>query len=257
MRKKISAKQRAHMDYLRRKGLAVGKVYAARLASLRRAEVNRLLKLCASYNDITQWPRIIENNLDESAYLYDWHTGLYLAAGLPHAKSVTRDLSRGKASQPSGIWEQTLRQFAQERCGRNIVSVSGTFRDDLTGILRNIISEDMNIGIETMTKRVKKEFAPLNAWQVRRIAQTETMIGLAESGAVAAESLDIAFTKQWCISGVGNTRESHEVMDGIIVDQNEYFQLEDCRMLYPHDTSMNPPAGEIINCACDCIRDPK
>jgi hypothetical protein len=104
---------------------------------------------------------------------------------------------------------------------------------------------------------VKKEFAPLNLWQARRIAQTETMIGLAESADIAAQSTEVSFVKEWCISGVGNTRESHEVMDGVTVDQNDYFELEDCRMLYPHDTSLNAPAGEIINCACSCIRIPK
>ena len=256
-RKKISAKQRAHQDYLRRKGLAVGKVYAARLVSLRSAEVSRVLKLCADYNDKSQWARVIENNLNEAPYLYDWTTGLYLNAGLPNAKSVTRDLSKKKADAPSGIWESSLRQFATERCGQNIVSVSGTLRDDLTKILEAALNEDVNIGIEALTKRIKKEFAPLNVWQARRIAQTETMIGLAESADIAALSTEVQFVKEWCISGVGNTRPTHESMDGITVDQNEYFELEDCRMLYPHDTSLNAPAGEIINCACSCIRIPK
>jgi len=254
---KITAAQRKHQDYLRRKGLAVGKVYMKRLYSLRRKEVKRCLEICKNYDDVTQWSRVIENNLNESSYLYDWHTGLYLAAGLPNAKSVVRDLSRGKAADPSGVWETELRSFATQRCGRNIVSVSGTLRDDLQKVLHDIIEEDINIGVEAMTQRVLKDFAPLNAWQARRIAQTETMIGLAESGNVAAQSLDVAFVKEWCISGVGNTRDTHEAMDGITVDQNEYFELADCRMLYPHDTSLDAPAGEIINCACSCIRIPK
>lgn len=257
MRRKITAKQRAHQDYLRRKGLAVGKIYAARLVSLRRGEVKRLLKLCANYDDVTRWSGIIANNLNESAYLYDWTTGLYLAAGLPRAASTVRDLTRGKASAPDGVFETELRDFAQRRCGQNIVSVSGTLRDDLQNILRAAIEEDVNIGIEKLTKRVLKDFAPLNVWQARRIAQTETMIGLAEAADVAAQSTEVKFIKEWCISGVGNTRESHEVMDGIVVDQDEPFVLEDCRMMFPHDISMNPPAGEIINCACDCIREPK
>ena len=37
------------------------------------------------------------------------------------------------------------------------------------------------------------------------------------SGAMAADTLDIGFTKQWCISGI-NTRETHLAMDGIEVD---------------------------------------
>lgn len=254
-KKRISAAQRKHQDYLRRKGLAVGKVYMSRLVTLRRNEVRRVLKLCADY-DVSAWSRVIANNLNESAYLYDWHTGLYLNAGLPQAKSTVRDLTRGKADAPGGAFETELRNFAQQRCGRNIVSVTGTLRDDLTHILEDALN-DVNIGIEKLTKRIMKDFAPLNTWQARRIAQTETMIGLAEAASVAAQSTEVSFVKEWCISGVGNTRDTHAAMDGVTVDADEFFELEDCRMLYPHDTSMNAPAGEIINCACSCIRIPK
>lgn len=261
-KKRISDQQRRHQDYLRRKGLAVGQVYMARLVKLRRKEVKRCLDICANYNDFGVWSRVIENNLNESAYLYDWQTGLYLNAGLEHAQSVQRDLTKTKADAVSGVWETELRNFAAQRCGRNIVSVSGTLLNDLQKILANAINEDVNIGIEKMTKRVLRDFAPLNEWQARRIAQTETMIGLAASGDMAARSCDVPFLKEWCISGVGNTRESHAEMDGVTVDQDEYFKLTNsdgttCMMLYPHDTSSNAPAEQIINCACSCIRVPK
>lgn len=261
-KKRISDQQRRHQDYLRRKGLAVGQVYMARLVKLRRKEVKRCLDICANYNDFGVWSRVIENNLNESAYLYDWQTGLYLNAGLEHAQSVQRDLTRKKADVVSGVWETELRNFATQRCGRNIVSISGTLRGDLQKILRSIIEEDVNISIEKMTKRVLRDFAPLNEWQARRIAQTETMIGLAASGDMAARSCDVPFLKEWCISGVGNTRSSHEEMDGVTVDQDDYFKLTNsdgstCMMLYPHDTSSNAPAEQIINCACSCIRTPK
>jgi hypothetical protein len=84
------------------------------------------------------------------------------------------------------------------------------------------------------------------------------MIGMADASALAASTLDIEFVKQWAISGLGNTRETHEAMDGIIVGADEPFTLpEGDLMMYPHDGSMGASAGEIINCACDCIRIPK
>ena len=46
-------------------------------------------------------------------------------------------------------------------------------------------------------------------------------------------------------------------MDGVTVDEDEPFVLEGGMMMYPHDPSMGADAGEIINCACDCIRRPK
>ena len=41
------------------------------------------------------------------------------------------------------------------------------------------------------------------------------------------------------------------------MDENEPFVLPGGMLMYPHDTSMNADASEIINCACDCIRRPK
>ena len=257
MKKRISTSQRRHQDYLRRKGLAVGQVYAKRLYSLRRKEVKRCLELCGNYDDVALWPRIFENAFSEAGYLQDWYSGLYLAAGLPQCASTVRDLKRKKFDNASsGAFENTLKQYATQRCGSSIISVSGTLRDELIEILNNELTADVNIGIEKLTKHVMKQFAPLATWQVRRIAQTETMIGLAEAGSIAAADTGVRFLKEWCISGVGNTRDTHAVMDGVTVAQDEYFELEDCRMLYPHDNSLNPPAAEIINCACSCIRIP-
>ena len=125
-------------------------------------------------------------------------------------------------------------------------------------LVRQILSEDLGIGIEKATKELYKRYlATIEKWQCRRIAQTEAMIGAAEAADEAAQTLSIHYTKQWVISGLGNTRASHELMDGVIVDEDEPFVLPGGMMMYPHDTSMGADAGEIINCACDCLRIPK
>ncbi|MGN0073679.1 MAG: hypothetical protein ACI38T_00065, partial [Collinsella sp.] len=229
----------------------------SRLISLRKKEVKRVLELCQDYDDRDSWRSIIMANIDESGYFGPWMQGLYITAGLPHAKSITRDLSRAKAEDPPMIWESELSRYATERAGSEIAIVSGTLKRDLVKIVERALHDMPNDGVEKVTQRIFRDFGELLPWQCRRIAQTETMIGMAEAGRAAAETLDVAFTKQWAISGLGNTRDSHVAMDGVIVDGNEYFELASCRMLYPHDTSIDPPAEEIINCACDVIRRPK
>ena len=255
-KRRITQAERRHQDYLRKKGLAVGKVYEGKLLKARRAEVKRVLLRCRDFGDPEQWPVVIDAMIDESGYYYDWMRGLYLNAGLPRAKSITRDLSRSKAEDPSGVWETEITRYAQNRAGENIVSVTGSLKEKLVAITRGLMAED-TYGIEKLTQMIFKEYNTIAEWMVRRIAQTETMIGLAEAGDVAARSLDIGFTKTWAVSGLGNTRDSHLAMDGIEVGDDEPFQLEDCLMMYPHDGSFGAPAGEIINCACDCIRRPK
>lgn len=254
MRRKITPAQRRHMDYLRRNGLKVGRVYELRLLKARRKEVSRILELCKDYSDVSQWANVIDTNLSEG-YLYDWYKGLYMDAGLPRAKSQARDLSRGKAEPDEDFWLTELGRYAEQRAGSEITLVSGTFKENLVSIVRNVMSEDSQMGIEKLARQIFNGYKDIELWQARRIAQTETMIGLADAGDIAARSLDIPFRKQWAISGLGNTRETHEQMDGIIVDQDEPFTLPDGDMMqYPHDSSMGASAGEIINCACDCIR---
>lgn len=255
-KRRITSAERRHMDYLRRKGLQVGHVYEQRLLKARREEVRRVLKMCRDYSDPSMWPEVIDSMLDESGYYYDWMKGLYLNAGLPRAKSITRDLSRSKAEDPSGMWEQELSRYATGRAGENIVSVSGSLKDELVRLLRARLNEDDNLGVEKLTQQLFRDYGGMAEWMVRRIAQTETMIGMAEAGSIAADTLDVGFTKQWCIAGI-RTRESHLVLDGEEIDQDDLFIVGDSRMRWPHDTSLGASAGEIINCACDVIRRPK
>lgn len=255
-KRRISSAERRHQDYLRKKGLAVGRIYEGKLLKARKAEVKRVLNLCREWNDPDSIESVINGQLDESGYYFDWQKGLFLNAGLPRAKSIVRDLSRAKAEDVPGLWESELTRYAEQRAGENIVSVTGSLKDKLVDITRGLMAED-TYGIEKLTQMIFKEYNTIAEWMVRRIAQTETMIGLAEAGDVAARSLDIGFTKTWAVSGLGNTRDTHLAMDGIEVDDDEPFRLEDCLMMYPHDSSFGAPAGEIINCACDCIRRPK
>ena len=242
------------MDYLRKKGLQVGRIYEGKLMKARRGEVRRLLNLCRDSNP-SQWEMIIEAQLRED-YLFDWYKGLYVSAGVPKAKSTARDLNKSKAAFEDGIWESELARYAEQQAGEKIVIVSGTLKEQLVGITRKVLEEADGAGIEKIARQIFSNYQGIELWQARRIAQTETMIGLADAGNIAAQTLDLRFTKQWCTSGLGNTRDTHLMMDGVIVEDWEPFELPDCHMMYPHDQSMGAPAGEIINCACDCIRRP-
>ena len=256
MRKKITPAQRRHMDYLRRKGLKVGHAYEARLIKARRKEVSRILNMCKDYGP-GMWESVIENNLSED-YLFEWYRGLYLDAGLPRCKSTARDLSLGKAAPEEDYWLGELTRYAEDRAGSEIVLVQNTLKDNLVGIVRDSMLKNPEAGVEKLTRIIASAYKDIEVWQARRIAQTETMIGMADAGAIAASTLDVEFVKQWAVSGLGNTRETHLEMDGIIVEANEPFILpEGDLMMYPHDGSMGASAGEIINCACDCIRIPK
>ena len=254
-RGKITPAERRRQDYLRRRGLRTASVYEDRLAASRRKELRRVLKLALDLGDADDLPALLEEQISEASYLPAWWTGLWTEAGLPMARTTAQTLRQAKAAAEDDIWLATLRGYAQTRAANNIVIVSGTWKDSLVRIARNNLAADLGLGIEKLTKRIYADYVQqLEKWQVRRIAQTEVMIGMADASALAAKTLDVPFVKQWSISGLGNTRESHEAMDGVTVDQDEPFVLPGGMLLYPHDTSLGADASEIINCACDCIR---
>lgn len=254
-KKRISPAERRHMDYLRRKGLKVGHLYESRLLKLRGKEVKRVLDLCMEHGGISLWADVISANIDES-YLVEWYKGLYRDAGLPRCLSTARDLNRGKASPDESMWETSLINYAGQQAGERIVIVEGTFKDTLLSIVRTHMQKDTQMPIEKLARKILHDYKDLALWQCRRIAQTETMIGLAEAGNIAARTLDLRFTKTWATSGLTNTRDSHLIMDGVTCEMDEPFELEGGLMMYPHDVSMGADAGEIINCACDVIRRP-
>lgn len=258
MVRKISKAERRHQDALRLASLKVAGAYQSRLQKLRRKELRRVLDLCRNLDDPAGMSAVLEAELSESGYLPGWWTGLWISVGVPEARATAAALREAKAAEEEDIWISTLRRYATERAGENILSVSGTWKDTLVGLLSDILTEDIgNTGVEKVAKELFRRYTgDIERWQCRRIAQTETMIGAADAGDIAAQELDVDFTKTWSVSGLGNSRETHMAMDGVTVERDGLFRLPDCMMRYPHDTRYNPPAGEIINCACSCIRRP-
>ena len=69
--------------------------------------------------------------------------------------------------------------------------MQGTFRDELIGVVRNTMTNNPELGVEALARKILKGYAEIELWQARRIAQTETMISLAEAGDIAARTLDV------------------------------------------------------------------
>lgn len=258
MAKPITSAERQYLDYLRRKGVQTSNGYVRRLVTLRSKEVKRICdKLLREYADTSAWADAVRMGLTEP-YLADWYKGLIVNGGLPMVAGTARQLTGNpKALTDMTPFRRGLADYAEVRAGSEIKIVSGTFKDGIIATIRREIDADYNIGVERLARAIKEDFDGVKLWQARRIAQTELLNGMAEAGREAAQALDIPFTKQWCCSGLGNTRESHLAMDGVEVDQYEYFQLAGGAMLYPHDTSGGADASEIINCCCSLIRRPK
>ena len=257
--KDIKPGERRYQDYLRQRGVRTANNYTRMLARLRNAEVERVVKLLAERYDPRQWALAAPVYINEIGYLPEWYRGLIVAAGLPQVGPTARALvgSADAVSGYAGYFEERLAAYAAERAGAEISSVSGTLKETVQQVIGEAVARDVNIGVEQLARTVRRVMPEKNAWQARRIAQTEMMNALAEAGDETAQLLGVGYVKTWCISGLGNTRETHAEMDGVTVEADGYFELRDCVMRYPHDTRSKPPASQIVNCACSCIRRPQ
>lgn len=256
-KKHISNAARRRQNHLRLQGLKVADVYMTRLEALRRKELKRVLALCRDNYTPDTIPLILQTELREG-YLMGWWQKLWMTAGPGAARATAEELRQEKAAAEDNFWLRALRTYATQRAGENISIVSGTWKDSLVRLTRSLLQDNPGMGVEKLTGEIFRGYrGQLEEWQCRRIAQTETLIGMADAGRVAADTLEIPFTKQWCTSGLPNVRESHQEVDGVVVDENEPFELPGGSLMYPHDTSMQADASEIINCACACIRMPK
>lgn len=252
MRRAIDAATRHRLDYLRRKGLKTADTYVQRLRRLRAKEVRRVLKLCQDY-DADNCAGVIDTNLNEP-YLRGIETGLIVSVGLPQARSTMRDLSRAKAGslQFESMWEREIRNYAEQRAGSLITTLTGTLKDDLRALLAREMAQGVTSTYE-LTQLVYAAYRDLEEWQAQRIVRTEAMIGLGNAANVAARTSGYAMTKQWAVSGNTNSRDTHLAVDGIIVDGDEPFKVGNSYLMFPHDTSLAADASEIVNCACSCL----
>lgn len=250
---KVNKSDRRRQDYLRRRALKVGKVYEGKLVRARAKEFKRVLGICKDTRDLESWGDIFKGEFEEP-YLEGWFKGLTLGIGMPQARSVAEQLTRKKALTPDGVWERALIDYAENRAGESITSISDTIIDFFVDKLQDLLLErGEGFGVESLALALTEEYEEVALWMCRRIAQTESMMALGESSFLSAESLAIPYKKQWTCSGLNNTRETHRYMDGVIVDRDAKFILPDCTMRFPCDASSNAPAEEIINCACSCL----
>jgi len=192
----------------------------------------------------------------EAPYLNKLIPNLYRAVGIPVARDEINHFLGQKAAHD--MWEQSVNRWVQEKAGKKIKIIKENYQDWFRGFLKD--SLDPKLAVEEMVgslySKVSNDFSTLQEWQVRRIIQTESLTSMSVASSESIKELNIPFVKTWIISG-NNTRPAHAVMDGVMVDDTELFNVDGEFMEFPRDGENGASAGNIINCACSVTRDPK
>lgn len=250
---RITPQIRSNEKRKRLQALRIGRTYAPRLSKARQKELERVLKLADNY-PMEDWEKVLPKKINEK-YLLKWYSDMFIGVGLPAGKEAVNAFMNRK----SDIWEDTLSKWISKNGGKKVKLMTEGFKDWFRGAIKEAI-KDQSESVESMTKllfdNVTNFYKDVQEWQIRRIVQTESLTALSVAQNESVKALGIPFNKTWVISG-NNTRPAHAAMDGMTIPEDEPFVVDGEEMMFPRDDSMGASAGNIINCACTCIRMPR
>jgi uncharacterized protein with gpF-like domain len=150
-----------------------------------------------------------------------------------------------------------------------IANLSAVSLSDLSGftadmnkrIIRDIVEADKKgAGITKFSEIIQEHYAGVGLSRAETIARTVTTQAYNEAS--WSRTRDYAPYKGWIPTMHSDrTRPSHLAMKGVVVDVDQPFEVpafmasknvrvEACQMMFPGDSSLGAPAGQIIQCRC-------
>ena len=164
-----------------------------------------------------------------------------------------------KASIEKQSWYKKVIAYIDAEVGEKVTTISETFKDDFLRIIKfeTTAAQAESLGINVIAKNINAKMTELLGWQSLRIAQTEVLSAASVAQNESVKSVGVPYQKTW-VAAMINTRHSHKAMHGATAKNDGMFILPDgSKMEYPRDARFGAPAGEIINCQCFVIYEPK
>lgn len=199
----------------------------------------------------------VVNNIKEP-YLNPLLKQLYLSVA---AEIGTLQLASfgQKANIEKQKWYKKVIDYIDSEVGEKVTTISDTFKDDFLRAIKfeTTAAQAESLGINAIAKNIGSKMTELLGWQSLRIAQTEVLSAASVAQNESVKSVGVPYNKTW-VAAMINTRHSHKAMHGAVAKNDGMFLLPDgSKMEYPRDARFGAPAGEIINCQCFVIYEPK
>jgi len=156
-------------------------------------------------------------------------------------------------------FSQLILENKLNECKSLLLEYKKIFKDDFLRTIKfeTTAAQAESLGINVIAKNVNAKMTELLGWQSLRIAQTEVLSAASVAQNESVKSVGVPYQKTW-VAAMINTRHSHKAMHGTIAKNDGMFVLPDgSKMEYPRDARFGAPAGEIINCQCFVIYEPK
>lgn len=169
-------------------------------------------------------------------------------------------------SDMQALYLQWMKNYAENQTGNRITLISGTTEDRFKQIVKEqvLIGENEGYSIDKIAANIQKQLNISNAYRAVRIARTETVSASNAGSLAGAKASNLPLKKVWLATKTGNTRHSHEDMNGVSVEMAENFNVPiyEGNNLLGHEPMQHPgdpsgSAGNVINCRCTIVYERK
>jgi SPP1 gp7 family putative phage head morphogenesis protein len=254
-------------DIERRK--TIWKTFDARARSIEEPFKKSMIKAFTKQNELVNKTikEAVKNNKDvvtEVVRLYDKEMDQALKHSL--AGAFINGLTVGAEHGQSLIGKKAAKEISEEtRRFFNMwvdsygLELAKDINDTTKKKLRKVLSESIEQG-DSLANQIKKLIAASDGmfdedkkWRAELVARTESCTTM-NAGSTALYQSEGIEMKEWISVQDDRTRDSHLIMDGVVVPITDKFEVpatsqsEGAWMDYPGDPTA--PAGEVCNCRC-------
>ncbi len=133
-----------------------------------------------------------------------------------------------------------------------VQGIVDTTRDQMKDVLSEAFDE--GVSVTEVGQRIAEKFAGIESGRAETIARTETLTAVSlgrqdKRDDFKEEFPDKKLQKMWVSAQDDKVRDSHQELDGQVVDEDEEFKAN---LKFPRDPDCDDPS-EVINCRCTDI----
>jgi hypothetical protein len=192
--------------------------------------------------------------------VYTTLKALYLDAGVNYGSLVYAGLPKKPVKRRAPIgFNQMMRDLINVYFEGDILNTSEGITDTTRNLIRVVmqIANEEGRGFDWITDQLVKESYDLTRNRSRLIARTETVTSANQAAYFAAAKNGLMMKKEWLSAMDNRVRTDHELVNGSVIDMEDFFTIGGTKMLLPgaktQQNGLPSLAKEVCNCRCTVL----
>lgn len=149
------------------------------------------------------------------------------------------------------LWRGLMSKFYTTEAADRVSDVTETTREKIRQVLDE--ADDMNLTISERATYIEEQLSDPDFNRARSlvIARTESTLAANKGASLGNASANYRTVKEWLAVEDKNTRPTHRIADGQIVENDADFTVGGELAQFPGDTRLS--AKEVIQCRCTAV----